>query len=494
LAYQTNVPKVGSMPEAPDGLPFVGHLRSLGGREKQNDSTIYSRWSSRVSSDIFQMRLGSERAIVVSSFSVIKDLWLGHSNDLIDRPFQHGFADILGLDISGAAMTEPIRRCRKASMRALGKPMWPSYYHLLEPSSLDLVYNIYNKGENGAKPMETYGHLRQVVFDLALALTYGARQVDAEDKFVLSLIKSLNDISEARSSTVRFRDYVPLLRMIPERSSKVIDAEKSRQAHLDTLYASLKSRVAAGEDVPCVVTSLDKDKLSEEEIHGTCKALLQAAPDSTASGVYVGIAWLCSPAGRPFQEELLAAILEAYDGDRDKAWTMAFREETVPLIVSFYKETLRFFTTTPFSTPRTTVNTFKYNDSVIPKGITMIMNSQAANHDKAWYGEDAYTFVPTRFLKNEKSLPHLTFGAGSRICPALAISNRIMYALFVRMILAFDMKPASGPDARQPNVDWLEFSDIHESLVAVPRAFDGSFVARDEEWLKMITSGAKNAL
>ncbi|TVY44838.1 Phenylacetate 2-hydroxylase [Lachnellula subtilissima] len=482
-ATWTDVSKVASIPEAPDGLPFIGHLLSLGGREKENDSTIYSRWASRVSSDLFQMRLGSQRAIVVSSFAAIKDIWIGHSSKLIDRPYQHGFADKLGLDVSGAAMTEPIRRCRKAAMRALGKPQWPGYYKLLELNSLSLVRNAVTKGENGRKAIDIYPFSRQVVFDLVLSLTYGARQKDADDETVLSLINAINDISSIRSSTQRYRDYVPLLRVFPERTSTVIAAEKIRQKHLDTLYASLNARIARGEEVPCVASMMNDDRLTQDEIHGTCKSLLQAAPDSTASGAYMCIAWLCSPDGAGFQEEALAAILQEYKGDRDQAWKMAFREERVSLIVSLYKEALRFFTTTPFATPRTTVKEFEYRGTKIPKGITMVMNAQAANHDTEWYGESASRFVPTRFMNNDTPLPHLTFGAGSRICPAVAISNRIIYALLTRLILAFEMKESDDPSARKPNIDVLDFSDVHTSLVAIPRPFDCSFVPRDLEWL-----------
>lgn len=118
--------------------------------------------------------------------------------------------------------------------------------------------------------------------------------------------------------------------------------------------------------------------------------------------------------------------MSAYDNDRDKAWEQAFREEKVPLVVSFYKETLRFFTTTPFATPRTTTKDIVYRGVTIPKGVTMIMNAQEANHDMAWFGPDANEFNPTRFIGNDTPLPHLTFGAGSRICPAMALSNRII--------------------------------------------------------------------
>lgn len=82
---------------------------------------------------------------------------------------------------------------------------------------------------------------------------------------------------EIRSSTQRFRDYTPILRLlIPDvvGGNVVVAAEEVRQQHLDVLYASLKKRIAEGEEVNCVITGLVKDKLSEDEQHGTCKALL----------------------------------------------------------------------------------------------------------------------------------------------------------------------------------------------------------------------------
>jgi len=112
------------------------------------------------------------------------------------------------------------------------------------------------------------------------------------------------------------------------------------------------------------------------------------------------------------------------------------------------------------------------------------MNAQQANHDPEWYGEDAKVFNPLRFIGNDNPLPHLSYGAGFRICPAVAISNRIMSALLVRLILAFEMKEVDG--TRKPNIDMIHFSDAYTGLVAQPRSFDCSFKARDERWLKTV--------
>lgn len=237
----------------------------------------------------------------------------------------------------------------------------------------------------------------------------------------------------------------------------------------------------------CTNIFLGEEKLSLDEIHGTCVSLLQAAPDTIASGIYQCVAWLCSAAGQTVQKEAYSAILEAYDGDRDAAWRMAFREEKVPLLTSLYKETLRFWTLTPFAVPRRTTEEISYNGVVIPKGITVVMNAQQANHDMKHYGPTAEEFDPYRYIGNNSPLPHLTYGAGSRICPAVAISNRIMSALLVRLILAFDMKEVT---LKKPNIDMLKFSDIHNQLVAQPQLYDAAFKARDESWLRTtIASG-----
>lgn len=159
---------------------------------------------------------------------------------------------------------------------------------------------------------------------------------------------------------------------------------------------------------------------------------------------------------------------------------MAFREEKVPLIVSLYKETLRFFATAPFSGRRASKD-IEVLGTKIPKGVAVIMNIQALNHDKTHYGDDAHSFNPRRFMENSGPSPHMSYGVGARICPAYQISNWIIYAMLTRLLLAFDIKQVEG--TRLPNTDMIDFSDAY-GLVAFPRGYDCSFTARDEKWLK----------
>lgn len=122
---------------------------------------------------------------------------------------------------------------QKAATQALGKPLWPTYYHVLEPSSMYLTREILSKG---GEHMDIYPYLRHIVFDLALSLTYGTVSNGVDDEFTHGLVESINQISSFRASTQRIRDYVPVLRFfIPDFASGnlVVSAEKRRQKYLD---------------------------------------------------------------------------------------------------------------------------------------------------------------------------------------------------------------------------------------------------------------------
>ncbi|KAL7626545.1 hypothetical protein AAE478_003317 [Parahypoxylon ruwenzoriense] len=307
-------------------------------------------------------------------------------------------------------------------MKALGKPMWPLYYPLLEPSSVVMLKRIYERGQNGRKSIDLFPYFRQVVYDLALNITYGARMDDINDSIATQLIEAVDTINEIRTSTAEFSYYVPLLRLIPRSQTNILEAEQKRGTQLDYLYRQYLDKAEKG-DVPKCIISSDNDKLTLEEIRGTCASLLHAASDTVASVIYMAFAWLSSEEGRKFQPVALKAILDEYNGDRDRAWKMAFREQSVPLIESMYKESLRCYSPAPFGLIRATSREIIYRDFAIPKGVSVVMNTQDANLDPEYFGPDARTFNPARFIGNDAALPHLAYGAGIRQCPGVSILN-----------------------------------------------------------------------
>jgi phenylacetate 2-hydroxylase len=115
-AYRTNFPTLPNIPEVPGYEPFIGHLRSLGGRLNVNDGRVYSSWTSQLKSGIVQIRIGDQRSLVISTWAMMKEFMVDNNNSMTDRVHQPGFVDKLGIDISGSPLTDQIRKCRNAAL------------------------------------------------------------------------------------------------------------------------------------------------------------------------------------------------------------------------------------------------------------------------------------------------------------------------------------------------------------------------------------------
>jgi hypothetical protein len=49
-----------------------------------------------------------------------------------------------------------------SDQKALGKPMWPEYYGMMEPNAVKMAKTLYEDGKNGKVVMDLYPLLKQV--------------------------------------------------------------------------------------------------------------------------------------------------------------------------------------------------------------------------------------------------------------------------------------------------------------------------------------------
>lgn len=105
--------------------------------------------------------------------------------------------------------------------------------------------------------------------------------------------------------------------------------------------------------------------------------------------------------------------------------------------------------------------------------------------DPARFGPDASEFNPARWLErpeiNGPGLPHYAYGVGSRVCPAWQISNRIMYGILVRLILAFKLFP---DEKALPPKDYITYGETPSGVANAPKPFLIRFVPRSPDKLK----------
>lgn len=239
-----------------------------------------------------------------------------------------------------------------------------------------------------------------------------------------------------------------------------------------------------GKDISCISEGLLKDKsehkLSESEIKSINVSFVSGGFETLATSGLACIGWLSTEQGQSIQEKAYQDIIGAH-GSAEAAWNECLFEEKSAYVVALAREALRYYCPIPLLTPRQTIKSFIWQGIEIPKGLTVYVNGQSANHDAATYGPDADIFRPERWLEaDSKFVPgppyHYSYGAGSRMCTAVALSNRVLYATYVRLIMHFKIK--ASLDA-PPCTDFIDFNENRSDATAIPKRFKIKLEPRD---------------
>lgn len=217
-----------------------------------------------------------------------------------------------------------------------------------------------------------------------------------------------------------------------------------------------------------------------------------------------GIAYLSSPEGQLVQEKARQDIIQHY-GSVEAAFEQAVTEEKSPYVAALVRETLRFYPPLHILPFRQTYQDFDHNGARIPKGVMVLCNVQAVNHgrflsldllsslraitqffpnsmtDPATYGPDAHIFRPERWTEPNLSTKvpppyHFSYGAGSRMCTAVNFSNRILYAVFLRLIVSFRVRQS---ETAPPNLHYVDYNADTTAQSACPKEFTAYFELRD---------------
>ena len=105
--------------------------------------------------------------------------------------------------------------------------------------------------------------------------------------------------------------------------------------------------------------------------------------------------------------------------------------------------------------------------------------------DPATYGPDAHIFRPERWLQNQGingiPSPHqFAFGAGLRMCTAVNFSNRVLYVIFLRLLVSFRIKQSS---TEPPCLHFVDYNRDTTAQSAIPKDFEAVFEVRDQDVL-----------
>ena len=324
----------------------------------------------------------------------------------------------------------------------------------------------------------------------SLTLNYGIKiEGNVDDHMLKEITHVEREISNFRSTSHNWQDYIPLLRLWPSTNKKPLEYKHRRAAYMNKLLGMLKQRIAEGTDKPCITGNILKDpeaKLNDAEIMSICLTMVSAGLDTVPGNLAMCLAQL---AARPdIQSRALDEINTIYpDGD---AGERGLHEEKVPYITALVKEALRWTSTIPICLPRVSIKDIPWEDAVIPAGTTFYMTAYAANY-AADHFKQPQDFEPARYLADASNsvtgTPHYGYGAGSRMCVGSHLANRELYTAFLRIITAFEVLPPKRAEDRAI-LDCLDVNKVSTGLTLDPKPFKVGLRVRDrpllDKWIR----------
>lgn len=217
-----------------------------------------------------------------NSFDSVKQLWLKEQSALISRPTFHTFHSVVsssqGFTIGTSPWDDSCKRRRKAAATALNKPAVQSYMPIIDLEATTSIQEIFSDSQGGKADINPIPYFQRFALNTSLALNYGIRiNGSIQDTMLQEIVAVERGISNFRSTSNNWQDYIPLLRIFPKKNNEAEGFRVRRDKYLTHLLNLLKEKIAQGTDKPCITGNILKDpdaKLSDSESTKTLERLI----------------------------------------------------------------------------------------------------------------------------------------------------------------------------------------------------------------------------
>lgn len=462
-ATRTSVPKGLKSPPGPWGLPFIGHVLTLG----KNPHLSLTKLSQQYG-DVLQIRIGSTPVVVLSGLNTIKQALVKQGDDFKGRPDLYSFT----LIANGQSMTfnpdsGPVWAARRRlaqnalkSFSIASDPTLASSCYLEEHVSKEAEYLIskFQKLMAEVGHFDPFKYLVVSVANVICAICFG-RRYDHDDQELLSIVNLSNEFGEVTGSGYP-ADFIPILRYLPNSSLDAFkDLNKKFYSFMKKLIKEHYRTFEKGHirDITdsliehCQDRRLDENanvQFSDDKVITVVFDLFGAGFDTITTAISWSLMYLVTNPRiqRKIQEELDTVI------GSDRQPRLSDRPQ-LPYLEAFILETFRHSSFVPFTIPHSTTRDTSLNGFYIPKGHCVFVNQWQVNHDQELWG-DPNEFRPERFLTPSGTLDkHLSekvilFGLGKRKCIGETI-GRLEVFLFLAILLQqmeFNVSPGEKVD------------------------------------------------
>lgn len=214
-----------------------------------------------------------QRIVFANTFDSVRHLWITNQSALISRPTLHTFHTVVsssqGFTIGTSPWDESCKQRRKAAATALNRPAVQTYMPIIDLESNVSIKELLEDSEAGKKDIDPIAYFQRFALNTSLTLNYGSR---IDGKIDNELLKEVCDVERAisnfRSTSNNWQDYIPILRLLPGSRSNPNEWRERRDKYLTFLLNKLKRQIEEGTDKPCITGNILKDpeaKLNESQ-------------------------------------------------------------------------------------------------------------------------------------------------------------------------------------------------------------------------------------
>nr|BAL05163.1 cytochrome P450 [Phanerodontia chrysosporium] len=475
------------IPPGPIGLPILGCLPFL----SQYPELNLQRWA-KTFGPLYSMWIGNQLFVVISDPQIVKDLVITNGAIFSSRKDIYVKSQIIfrGRGITTTPYGDTWRKHRRLASQFLGNRVVSGYLSRLEYEVQDMLRGLLTDGQAGLVPVSPQAYLSRLALNNIMTIVFGTRTESMDDPFIHHWLTLSREFMNCTGPVSNWVDFVPFLRNFPAFTM----IERSRRLHqhfVDTcggLVRDVKRQIDAGDNVPdCMAKFLldvkDKERLDDLDIILLCCGFLVGGVESTAAIKQ----WFAAHISVLPEVQAQAQMeLDRVVG-RDRL-PQAEDAKDLPYVRAIVKEIERVHNPFWLGTPHVSTEDFSYRGYKIPKDTAVILNTYTMHHDSQRY-PNPEKFDPDRYIDDERSSAesakladpyqrdHWTFGAGRRICPAIALAEHEIFLAVAGLLWAFDMRQLSdapidlkeydGLSGRSPVPFCIRLVPRHEHVAAV---------------------------
>ncbi|XP_061183382.1 steroid 17-alpha-hydroxylase/17,20 lyase-like [Saccostrea echinata] len=447
------------LPPGPLSLPIIGGLHLLGREPYKSVQNMAAKYGG-----ILSLRLGmQERFVYVVDPELAKQLL--SSEYLADRP-RLPFFDVLSKEGHGIG-SRPYDFTWKLHTRiiysSISKLIQTQLDNILQNSEEHLFKIL--EGKKG-EPILPETEIRTAVLMTMGRFIFGHEYASADDP-KLQLILWLNEETMKGLQPVNLINLIPGLQYISlPFYPNYRNLKKAKERFLNDEFESHKRNFDghALDIMDMIIKELEEDEhdsmkfrqkqrkefLLPQNFLMSIFTLIVGGEQTLSSNLL----WLLlyTAKHQDCQEKILRELRNNDIVPTD--FVQFHNKQKFPYTTAFYKETMRFVSTSYFGIPRTASADIHVNGFTIPKGTTVFPNFWSINHNEKYWSQP-HEFQPERFLElknlHSPNIPgFIIYGYGRRPCIGSQIARACLFSFLCNTVNKFhvSLPPDEEPDMR----------------------------------------------